>query len=171
MPRIEVLVGMIASGKSTYARRRADEGAMVVCHDDLTEMLHGRYRYEQGLKALYRRAEEAIALEALLCGKDVVIDRTHLTRESRDRWAKFVRLNNTMVLFGLGERPATMVAVEFPRQIAYVHARRRYESDSRGRPFHEWLKVALHHQEQADREPLTDHEGFDEIVRIDRGAA
>ena len=31
MPRIEVLVGMIASGKSTYARKRASEGA--VCYD------------------------------------------------------------------------------------------------------------------------------------------
>jgi predicted kinase len=89
--RLEVLVGMIASGKSTYARRRADEGALVVSHDDLTAMLHARYRYEQGLREPYRRIEESIAWRGLDAGRDVVIDRTHLTRESRERWLKWVR--------------------------------------------------------------------------------
>lgn len=54
LPKIELLIGMIASGKSTYARKRADEGALVVSHDDLTQMLHACYRYEPGLKPAYR---------------------------------------------------------------------------------------------------------------------
>jgi dephospho-CoA kinase len=47
MPTIYVLVGMIASGKSTYARGRADGGAIVVSHDAITEGIHARPRYEQ----------------------------------------------------------------------------------------------------------------------------
>src|SRR4051794_6882508 len=88
---IEVLVGMIGSGKSTYARSRADAGALVICHDDLTEMLHARYRYEQGLQALYRGMEGSLAGAALAAGRDAVIDRTHLTRESRARWVDWIR--------------------------------------------------------------------------------
>ena len=43
--KIEVLSGMIASGKTSYARSRADDGALIISHEDLTEMLHGRYVY------------------------------------------------------------------------------------------------------------------------------
>jgi predicted kinase len=87
--RIEVLIGMIASGKSTYARKRADEGALIISHDALTEMLHGCYRYEEGLRESYRTMEESIAFASLSAGRDIVIDRTHLTDESRRRWIDF----------------------------------------------------------------------------------
>ncbi len=39
--RVELLVGMIASGKSTYARRRAAEGAIIICDDAVKAALHG----------------------------------------------------------------------------------------------------------------------------------
>lgn len=155
--RLEVLVGMIASGKSTYARRRADEGAMVVCHDDLTEMLHARYRYEPENREFYRRIEEAVAYQALLDGKDVVIDRTHLTRESRRRWIEWIGCRVAI-------RDVSIVAVTFPIEPAYSHAMRRYNHDPRGRRFDEWLRVALHHEEQAMAEPLSADEGFAEII-------
>lgn len=159
---IYLLVGMIASGKSTYARKRADEGALVVSHDNLTEMLHARYRYEQEKRELYRRMEEALVREALFRRHDVVIDRTHLTRESRERWVDFRR----MYLVGYDEecRPEiAIVAVRFPIYPPDVHARRRCEDDPRGRSFEEWLGVAEHHYEQATREPLSEDEGFDRI--------
>src|SRR5437879_4836675 len=107
---IEILVGPIASGKSTYARQRADEGALVVCHDDLTAMLHCTYRYEQELRETYRAMENNLAMRALFSGRDVLIDRTHLTRESRRRWLDFAR-NHGLEL----DRPPTpVVAVTFP---------------------------------------------------------
>lgn len=164
--KLYVLVGMIASGKSTWAREKADEGAVVVCHDDLTQMLHGRYRYEADMRICYRQMEEEIADAALLWGRDVVIDRTHLTRESRKRWIDFGRnLNRIHRWRGRREPFVEVIAVAFPRKIAYVHAKRRYESDSRGRSFHEWRQVAGHNQDQADAEPLSDAEGFDRIIR------
>lgn len=164
-PRIELLVGMIASGKSTYARRRADEGALVVCHDDLTAMLHARYRYEPEKRALYRRLEEAIAFEALAGarhldgGCDVVIDRTHLTRESRERWLSFARWPR----FAEWATPE-IIAVAFPIEAPEVHARRRFECDGRGRPYEEWLAVARHHAEQAAAEPVSVTEGFHDVI-------
>jgi len=164
---VEVLVGMIASGKSTYARSRADAGALVVCHDDLTAMLHKEYRYEQGLRECYRRMEESIAWAALNAGRDVVVDRTHLTRESRHRWVRWARNYNSLQTFD-GRGPRTrVVAVFFPVGDPRYHAELRTRDDPRGRTFEDWLMVATHHYEQWVKEPLLDgdHEGFDEVVK------
>lgn len=155
--RVEVLVGMIASGKSTYARKRADAGALVVSHDDLSEMLHARYRYEPELRECYRRMEEDLVVRAMQAGRDVIIDRTHLTKESRARWVDYVHP------FWNGSR-IDIIAVRFPIEAPEVHASRRVSADSRGRSYEEWLRVATHHAEQAQKEPLGDGEGFDEIV-------
>jgi hypothetical protein len=161
MPTIEVLVGMIASGKTTYARNRADEGALVVSHDDLTEMLHARYRYEADLRECYRRMEEALAAEAIRAGRDVVIDRTHLTRESRKRWLDFAirHAAATGELVGV-------VAVAFPIEPPLLHASRRFQADSRGRSLAEWFQVTAHHHAQALAEPLSADEGFAEIRHV-----
>lgn len=160
-PTIEVLVGMIASGKSTYARRRADEGALVVSHDDLTRMLHAEYRYEHALRDLYRRMEEEVARLAILSGKDVVIDRTHLSRESRKRWVRFANWPH----FAEWARPA-IVAIVFPVEHPDVHARRRFEADPRGRPLGQWHEVAYHHHQQWTAEPIDDRERFDRVISM-----
>lgn len=155
--KLELLIGMIASGKSTYARRRADEGAIVISHDDLTAMLHVQYRYEPGLRQQYRAAEEKLAHVFLAAGRDVVIDRTHLTAESRKRWVDFTRWPN----FGPEREPA-IVAVAFPVEPPEVHARRRFDFDARGRSYKDWLRVAQHHYAQQLAEPLDPRaEGFD----------
>lgn len=160
--KLEVLCGMIGSGKSAYARKRADEGAIIVSHDDLTAMCHGRYRYEPELRACYRRMQEEIAFCAMRCGRDVVVDRTQLTRESRAWWLAFGR--DATKYLGVDLR---IVAVAFPVREPWIHAGRRFDADPRGRPYDEWLKVAHHHAEQAAREPLSEDEGFDEIIRME----
>jgi hypothetical protein len=159
--KVEVLCGMIASGKTTYARQRARQGALIVSHDDLTEMLHGEYRYEQGLRECYRQMEERIAYCGLFHGCDVIIDRTHLTRESRKRWIDFAAVRGVASL-----NKIPVVAVVFPIESPKVHAGRRFEVDPRGRSYEEWLQVACHHSDQAEAEPLSEDEGFAEIVRM-----
>lgn len=157
--KLEILIGMIASGKSTYARKRADDGAIVVCHDDLTAMLHATYRYEPGLRDEYRTAEEDVARTFLAAGRDVVIDRTHLTRESRERWKRFV--GDTCYPL-----EPMFVAVAFPISDPETHANRRWVAGSRGRHYSDWLKVAQHHYAQALADPLDwKAEGFDAVVR------
>lgn len=158
--KLEVLIGMIASGKSTYARKRAQEGALVVCHDDLAAMLHAEYRYEQELRSVYRHMEEALVFEAIGAIRDTVVDRTHLTRESRQRWFDWRR--NESLTFR-----SVLVAVTFPIHAPSIHAERRMATDARGRPYSEWLMVAEHHYAQAQAEPLDWHaEGFDGLIEI-----
>jgi predicted kinase len=154
--KIEILVGMIGSGKSTYARRRAAQGAIVICHDDLTEAFHREYTYKPELRDFYRSCEELIAVEALEEGLDVIIDRTHLTRESRNRW---------LVRAALQAVPIT--AVLFPIETPEIHALRRFRADPRGRTAEEWLMVARHHAEQAAAEPFNaKKEGFASVFMI-----
>lgn len=156
-PVLELLVGMIGSGKSTYALQRAREGAIIICHDALVEGFHGEYRYEQGLRSFYRHCEVQMVRAAIDMGLSVVIDRTHLTRESRTRWVRLA-----------GRRGVPCRAVVFPRVTAQEHARRRFVADPRGRSYEDWLMVAQHHEAQAEAEPFDEtawqQEGFDEVV-------
>jgi predicted kinase len=153
---LEVLIGMVGSGKSTYARRRADQGALVISHDDLTRMLHGgRGRYEMLLRQCYRNMIGHIAVESVLAGRDVILDRTHLTRESREYWIDMGRFLGVEV-----------VAVVFPIYDAETHAQRRYNADPRDRTLAKWCEVARHHAEQAEAEPLGADEGFARIYDV-----
>ncbi len=159
--KLYVLIGMIASGKSTYARELCRTGrAMAIAHDDLTEMLHQEYRYEQEHRKLYRDCEEVLAREILFKGLDVVIDRTHLTYESRSRWLSFA----TTFINGMERKCLETVAVQFPIESPEIHAGRRFAIDPRGRPYETWLHVARHHAEQARNCPLLASEGFDSII-------
>lgn len=150
---IEVLVGMIASGKSTYARHRADHGALVISHDDLTAMLHARYRYEPDLRDEYLSMMVHMARVGVLSGRDVVIDRTHLTREARRVWVQ-----------AAADLGVPCQAVAFPIEPYQVHAYRRHQHDARGRSLERWLEVAIHHAAQAAAEPLGAGEGFAAIA-------
>lgn len=175
MPKIYVCVGMIASGKSSWCRAQADKGAIVICHDSITEGLHCRYRYEPGLRDFYRRVEESIAWAALSAGRDVVVDRTHLTLESRKRWINWAKPDVSSGVDYDGHpledvenplRCIKVVAVRFPIRTPDAHAAERFNADPRGRSAEEWYSVARHHYEQAMKEPLTDGEGFDEIIDV-----
>lgn len=65
---IEILIGTIASGKSSYCNKRAEEGAIII--ND----------YDYSISDI----ESAIIL-----GKDVVIDKSFsLTSKSRKRWIR-----------------------------------------------------------------------------------
>lgn len=153
---LEILCGMIGSGKSLYARRRAEQGALVVSHDELLQMLHGgAYRYEEKLRDCYRWMEDDLVLTALRYSRDVVIDRTHLTCKSRHRWIDF-----TTQYFAVSREVRT-VAVAFPVADPATHARRRFESQPRGRSYEDWLAVAWQHWNQW--QPVTSDEGFTEI--------
>lgn len=170
MLKVELLIGMIGSGKSRYALSRANEGAIIICHDTISASVHGEQRYEQELRDFYRRVQTDMLCEAFIEKRDVVIDRTHLTRESRQWWKEWCDYARKMKSFDdIGE--FRVAAVTFPIHGPDTHARRRFEADNRGRSYAEWLSVAMHHADQAFAEPLNAvEEGFDWLtVMMDSG--
>lgn len=130
---IELLIGNIASGKSTYATQRAEEGWLVVSDDAIIAMLladryslYSRMNHESVVKGCVFSLVNCL-VDAHL---DVVVDSAWLVMYSfREHF--FVRYADTKI------RP-----IEFLREAPEVHARRRMEHDSRGGTYEMWLEVA-----------------------------
>ncbi len=146
---MEILVGPIASGKSTYARQRADAGALVVCDDEIVNLVHGGnyLLYDKALKPLYAAVEYAIVTAAATARRNIVIDTGGRTRDKRTRFAALGR--------SLGYE---VKAVLFPWHDPEEHARRRFNSDPRGMTFDQWRRVAVEHERQF--QPVTPIEGL-----------
>jgi predicted kinase len=148
---VRVLVGMIASGKSTYAREAARrQGAVIVNDDAIVQAVHGGdySLYDKALKPLYKSVENHIAAVAVALGRDVVVDRgTNVSSAARRRWlglASSLDCWAEAVVFG-NAGPAT-------------HAGRRCEDDPRGHDYDYWLRVATAHD--ARWEPPVASEGW-----------
>lgn len=152
----EILIGMIASGKSTYAKKRAREGAVIVNADSIVNAIHAdQYTlYTDELKALYKAVETNLVMTAMAMGRDIVIDRTNLDWNSRSRYIAFGRMMNYFVR-----------GVIFPMETPSIHAQRRFQTDPRGISFERWRSVAEKHAASYVM-PSMD-EGFHTLCRVD----
>lgn len=137
---IYVLVGMIASGKSTWAREQAINGRTVIfSHDDMLMGLYGGHYegFDRQHITVYKAIELATITSALAAGLDVVVDKTNLTPKTRSRYT---------ALAGMYDTHAT--AVVFKNEGPKVHAERRFKSDPRGLTLEKWTRVAEEHDRQ-----------------------
>jgi len=153
---IELYCGTIASGKSTCAKERAKEGAIIINDDAILLAVHaGDYTlYDKKLKPFYKSIETHILLSAVLMGRDVIIDRgLHLRKESRARWIALAR-----------SLEVPIHARVFPIESPEVHVERRMKSDSRGLTREFWMEAVQEHIEQYERPTLS--EGFNHITVI-----
>lgn len=152
---LEVLVGMIASGKSSYARERAQEGWIIINDDSIVNAVHAdQYTlYDEALKPLYKSIENHILYVARAMGKNVLVDRgLSLSLDARQRWLALGRSLDIPV-----------VAVLFDVFEPEVHAQRRTDTDARGHDYDYWLRVARRHH--STYIPPTTAEGFAEVLR------
>lgn len=150
---IEVLVGMIASGKSTYAGQRARDGALVVNDDAIVAAIHGgNYDlYSKRLKHIYKGIENYIVSSGAGAGLDIIIDRgVNVRRNSRMRWISLAR-----------SLDVPCFAVEFQKCMPIDHASARFAHDARGHDLDYWIKVATSHDLGYSKPSLD--EGFDSI--------
>ncbi len=70
-------------GKSTYINKHLRD-AVRICHDDLYQMMTGRWQKEKW--TVYHAVENAAILAALQQDADVVVDRTNLDKRTRQRF-------------------------------------------------------------------------------------
>lgn len=154
-PKIHVLVGPIASGKSTYCQSAAKAGIISMNDDAVVTLLHGNdySLYDEDLKILYKSIETSIVSFVLCHGRIVAIDRgVNVSAKSRQRWITLAHSYDVQC-----------EAVIFPKDTPEVHAGRRAK-DGRGHDYDYWLKVAKHH-DSIYNEPSLE-EGFDKIHKI-----
>lgn len=157
---LEVLVGPPGSGKSTYARSRAAQGAVVVCNDDLLRMYHGGHGYEPAFRVAYVRARRALVRVWLDAGVDVVVDMTNCVRAARRQWADLA-----------AEYGCRAVASVFPAASPEEYAARRHADDPRGETPARWVDLCRTMAASLDAEPVDGAlEGFQEVWQIDPAA-
>lgn len=152
-----VLVGMIASGKSTYAKTAATGGAIVVNDDSVVTAVHGGnpLLYRESLKPLYKSLQNHIVAMAVALGRDVVVDcGVNIRERSRRRW---IGMAHSL------DQPC--MAVVFPRSSPEVHAKRRFSDDARGYSYNDWLAVAMSHERSYDMPRLD--EGFARVIHVE----
>lgn len=150
---IEILVGMIASGKSTWCKQRAKEGWIVLNDDAIVNAVHGGdyTLYNKNLKPLYKSIEDHILHTAVAMGRHVVVDRgLDISRTSRARWICIGRSLDVPVR-----------AVVFELFSPEIHAERRAASDNRGHTYEYWFDVANFHIKRYHTPVLE--EGFSEV--------
>ena len=157
--KIQVLVGMIASGKSTYAKNAAKTGVLCVNDDDLVNMLHANdyTLYDPKLKPLYKSLENQVIGTVLSMGRTVLVDRgLNSSVQGRERWLALAKSFDV-----------PCEAILFSNDGPEVHAQRRTESDPRGHDHAYWLRVAtIHHANFMV--PLVE-EGFSQVHQISFG--
>lgn len=156
MQSVEILIGTIASGKSTYCHQKALKRFIIINDDAIVNALHCNYYdlYEEKLKPLYKSIENQIFTSSISAGKSVVVDRgLNLTPKSRRR---FIGLANSL--------DVEVNAIVFEFCDPEVHAKRRMESDSRGFDYDYWLDVAKFQCDKYLAPTLS--EGFSEIQYV-----
>jgi len=74
-PRLLLLKGLPASGKSTYAKELEKQGWARANKDDIRKMFFSNYTHKDEAEVV--RMEDARVVAALLDGKNVVVDDTN----------------------------------------------------------------------------------------------
>ena len=131
-PVLELLVGSIASGKSSWTRNRARAGFVTINSDSLVESMQGGdYRWDHQVPHLRFDLAHLIQMSASLARRHVVVDNTNGSPAQRSLFVSTGR-----------EQGMKIRAVIFPREAPQIHARRRHDSDNRGCTYEYWLEVA-----------------------------
>ena len=152
-----VLVGQIASGKSTWVNNQDMEG-VIISKDDLRKnyayMIYQDYIYDDYLEPIIQNICELTLYACLhLEVENIIIDETNMTRKSRS-WIFDVRdISDYRV-----------VAVVFPDFGEDVHVQRRMK-DNHGQVTETKWREVYRDKKKRYQEPI-EQEGFDEIIYI-----
>lgn len=160
MAKLQILCGMIAAGKSRYAKRAAETGILCLNDDAIVTMLHGgNYGgYNKGLKVLYKAIEHTIIDTGVALNKTILIDRgLNISKEARKR---YLAMANSLDI--------KCEALWFENYGVGWHANLRYNKDNRGHSLEYWETVAKHHNENWEQPDMS--EGFSKIVKLDWGS-
>lgn len=99
-PKVILLKGLPASGKTTYAKELVDKGYVRVNKDDLRSMMDNG-KWSKGNEKRILRLRDQIIRDAVNSGSNVVVDDTNFEDRHRDRIAALAEENgaNFEVLF------------------------------------------------------------------------
>lgn len=82
---VHVNIGLPGSGKSKWSRDyvRDHPNTIIICRDNLREMVYGNYAYHRGREATIKGMEAALIRLAIAQGHDVILDGCHISQAHR----------------------------------------------------------------------------------------
>lgn len=129
---IEVLIGNISSGKTSYARHRALQSALIIDESFIFSLHAGlRQMVTKNNNLLYRNLEYQIISFALSNNKDVIIDKCNFSSLLRERYIRIAKGFDTDI-----------VGIVFPRENPNIHSERKIKYNKEGYDEAYWKKVA-----------------------------
>lgn len=93
---IYLLVGIIGSGKSTWAKNHVNSHTFIVCKDKIREMIYGKYDYCTADEVMIDNIAKACIQSLLQQGMDVIIDDTWdtISNGAKDRLIAWLKQQN-----------------------------------------------------------------------------
>ena len=154
---VYVLIGQIASGKSTWVDNQ-DIESVIISKDDLREtyanMIYEEYIYDDYLEPIIQNICELSLDVCIHLGvENIIIDETNMTRESRQWVFDTPDISDYRV-----------VAVVLPDLGEDVHVQRRLK-DNHGQVTETKWREVYRDKKSRYEEPITE-EGFDEVIFI-----
>jgi len=147
-----IFTGNVGSGKSTKARELAKQGYVIINADSITQMIGGgEYGlYDEKKKPIYKGVGSYILGESLRLGFSVAIDRTCMSKKSRDVY----------ILVGLSY-DAHIISYDWgPGKLEYL--RRRMNDPRDGNT--DWNRVYIKLMQEYEKPSFV--ECFDEIIEM-----
>lgn len=152
MKEIQILIGNIGSGKTTYCKQKAKEGYLIISKDDVRYSIGaGKYIFNPNLE---HAIDCSIKTKIFWMGfEDVnlIIDETNMDIETRQWYIHNAKL-----------RDAKIIGVVFPKISKNESVKRRLSSNHGNTSKETWEEV-WERKNEIYEEPTKD-EGFNEII-------
>jgi predicted kinase len=157
--KIYIMVGFPGSGKSTWAKEMAkDPETVIICKDVIRHMFKGEYLFDASYEPLVAEIAQAAFNNALMAGFNVIIDETHITKDSRARC--FAKINEHPLPIN-----PEIICVWFTEEENNLEHRMR---QPRGYTDLKWTEVIDMMKKKFEKP--SKKEGFTEIIKVPFGS-
>lgn len=104
-PVVNVLVGLPASGKSTWAKEESElNGSVILSSDSIREELFGSEEEQGSPKLVFDTLKERL-VETIRCGRNVIVDATSINRWERSDYINIANNNGAIAIATLFNTP------------------------------------------------------------------
>jgi len=160
--KIYIMIGLMGSGKSSWARMMAgaDFNVIRVSGDAIRSMIKQSYVFDSQLEPLVAKMQLALIQEAILAGKDVVVDDCNLTRKGRGNLC-------TTIFSIVGQKEESIEIIYVWMKCARDIALDRRLANLRGKPKFTWKFVMQLQEGMFDCPEKDENMYVSDIIEVD----